>query len=55
MAKIEVEKRAEMMRKEWWKLKSTESTINDLVGLSVLHNWELARWRPVGSNSYPNP
>jgi hypothetical protein len=44
-----------MMRKEWWKLKSTDSTINDLVGLGVLHNRELARWRPAGSDSYPNP
>jgi hypothetical protein len=38
MAKTEAAKRAEVMRKEWWKLKSTESTINDLVGLGVLHN-----------------
>jgi hypothetical protein len=55
MAKIEAVKRAEMMREEWWKSKSTESTINDLIGLGVLHNRELARWRPAGSNSYPNP
>jgi hypothetical protein len=44
-----------MMRKEWWKSKSTESTINDLVGLGVLHNRELAGWQPAGSDSYPNP
>jgi hypothetical protein len=55
MAKTEVAKRAEMMRKEWWKSKSTESTINDLVGLGMLHNQELARWQPVGSDIYPNP
>jgi hypothetical protein len=55
MAKTEAAKRAEVMRKEWWKLKSTESTINDLVVLGVLHNQELAGWRPSGGDSYPNP
>jgi hypothetical protein len=44
-----------MMRKEWWKSKSTEATINDLVGLGVLHNRELTGWRPAGSDNYPNP
>jgi ppGpp synthetase/RelA/SpoT-type nucleotidyltranferase len=29
------------MRKEWWKSKSTKSSINDLVGLRVLHDKEL--------------
>jgi hypothetical protein len=38
MAKTEAQKRAEVMKKEWWKLKATESSINDLVGLGVLHN-----------------
>jgi hypothetical protein len=55
MSKTEVAKRAKMMRKEWWKSKSTESTINDLIGLGVLHNRELAGWQPTGSDSYPNP
>jgi hypothetical protein len=55
MAKTEAAKRATMVRKEWWKSKSTKSTINNLVGLGVLHNQELARWRPVGSDNYPNP
>jgi hypothetical protein len=55
MAKTKVAKRAKMMRKEWWKSKSTESTINDLVGLGVLHNRELAGWWPASSDSYPNP
>jgi hypothetical protein len=41
MAKMEVVKRAEVMRKEWWKSKSTESSINKLVGLGVLHDKEL--------------
>jgi hypothetical protein len=55
MAKMKAVKRAKVMRKEWWKSKSTESTINDLVGLGVLHNRELAGWWPAGSDSYPNP
>jgi hypothetical protein len=55
MAKTEAAKRAEVMRKERWKLKSTESTINDHVGLGVLHNRELAGWHPASSDSYPNP
>jgi hypothetical protein len=55
MAKTEATKRAEMMRKEWWKSKSTKSTINDLVELGVLHNRELAGWRPADGDSYPNP
>jgi hypothetical protein len=54
MAKTEAMKRAEMMRKEWWKSKSTESTINDLIELGVLHNRELSGWRPADCNSYPN-
>jgi hypothetical protein len=55
MAKTEAVKRAKMMRKEWRKSKSTEATINDLVGLGVLHNRELVGWRPAGGDSYPNP
>jgi hypothetical protein len=55
MARTEAAKRAEMMRKECWKSKSAESTINDLVGLGVLHNRELAGWRLAGSDSYPSP
>jgi hypothetical protein len=55
MAKTEVTKRDEMMRKEWWKLKSTESTINDLVKMGVLHNRELAGWRPTDCDNYPSP
>jgi hypothetical protein len=55
MGKTEAAKRAEVMRKEWWTSKSAELTINDLFGLGVLHNQELAGWRPPGSDSYPNP
>jgi hypothetical protein len=55
MAKIEAAKRAKVMRKEWWKSKSTGSTMNDLIDLGVLYNQELAGWRPPGNDSYPNP
>jgi hypothetical protein len=55
MAKTEAAKRAEMMRKEWWKSKSTEATINDLVGLGMLYNRELAGWRPAGSDRSKSP
>jgi hypothetical protein len=55
MAKMEAAKRAKVMRKEWWKSKSTESTINDLIGQGVLHNRELAGWRPPGSDATPIP
>jgi hypothetical protein len=55
MAKTKAAKRAKMMRKEWWKSKSTEATINDLIGLGVLHNRELAGWWLAGGDSYPNP
>jgi hypothetical protein len=41
MAKTEAMKGVEVMMKEWWKSKSTESSINDLVGLAVLHDKEL--------------
>jgi hypothetical protein len=55
MANTEAAKRAEMMRKEWWKSKFTESTINNLIDLGMLHNQEFAGWWLAGSNSYPNP
>jgi hypothetical protein len=41
MVKTEALKRANVMRKEWWKSKSTESSINELIGLGVLHDKEL--------------
>jgi hypothetical protein len=55
MAKTEAMNRAEVMRKEWWKSKSTESSINDLVGLGVLHDKELRGWRASESESFPDP
>jgi hypothetical protein len=55
MAKTEAAKRAEVMRKEWWKSKFTESTINDLVGLGVLHDKALRGWRASNLESFPDP
>jgi hypothetical protein len=55
MAKTEVLKRAKVMRKEWWKSKFTELAINELVGLGVLHDKELRRWRASDSKSFPDP
>jgi hypothetical protein len=52
---MEAMKRAEVMRKEWWKSKSTESSINELVSLGVLHDKELSGWRVSDSESFPNP
>jgi hypothetical protein len=43
------------MRKEWWKSKSTESSINELVDLGVLHDKELRGWRASDSESVPDP
>jgi hypothetical protein len=55
MAMTEVVKRAEVIRKERWKLKSTVSSINELVGLGVLHDKELGGWRASDSKSFPDP
>jgi hypothetical protein len=55
MAKTEAVKRAEVMRNEWWKSKSTESSINELVGLGVLHDKELGGRRASDSESFPDP
>jgi hypothetical protein len=54
MAKAEAQKRAEVM-KEWWKSNSTESSINDLVGLGVLHDKALRGWRASDLESFPDP
>jgi hypothetical protein len=54
MAKTEAQKRAEVM-KEWWKSKSTEWSINDLISLGVLHDKVLGGWRASDSESFPDP
>jgi hypothetical protein len=55
MAKTEAQKRAEVMKKEWWKSRAIESSINDLVGLGVLHNKALGGWRVSDLESFPGP
>jgi hypothetical protein len=55
MAKTEAQKWAEVMKKEWWKSRATESSINDLVGLGVLHNKALRGWRASDLESFPDP
>jgi hypothetical protein len=52
MSKTEAQKRVEVMKKEWWKSKSTELSINDLVGLGVLHDKALEGWRASDSESF---
>ena len=42
MAKSDAQKKAGVMAKEWWKSRSNEQTIEDLVIMGVLHNKELA-------------
>jgi len=38
MAKSDSKKRAEMMAKEWKKSRSSMRSLNDLVGMGLLHN-----------------
>ena len=45
MAKKNAQKKARVMAKEWWKSRSNEQTIEDLVIMGVLHNKELVGWR----------
>ena len=42
MAKSDAQKKAGVMAKEWWKSRSNEQTIEDLITMGVLHNKELA-------------
>ena len=42
MTKSDAQKTTGVMAKEWWKSKSNEQTIEDLVTMGVLHNKELA-------------
>ena len=43
------------MVKEWWKSKSNEQTIEDLVTMGVLHNKELTGWHAPEGEGYPDP
>ena len=55
MAKSDAQKKAGVMAKEWWKSRSNEQTIEDLVVMGVLHNKALAGWRTPEGEGYPDP
>ena len=55
MAKRDAQKKAGVMTKEWWKSRSNEQTIEDLVAMGVLHNKALVGWRAPEGESYPDP
>jgi len=42
------------MAKEWWKSRSNEQTIEDLIIMGVLHNKELVGWRTPEGEGYPD-
>ena len=43
------------MAKEWKKSRRTTRSLNDLVGIGLLHNHELGGWRAPEGESYPDP
>ena len=53
MVKRDAQKKAGVMAKEWWKSRSNEQTIEDLVAMGVLHNKALAGWRVPEGESFP--
>ena len=53
MAKSDAQKKTGVMAKEWWKSKSNEQTIEDLITMGVLHNKELVGWRAPKGEGYP--
>ena len=55
MAKKNTQKKAEVMAKEWWKSRSNDQTIEDLVTMGVLHNKALVGWRAPKGESYLDP
>jgi len=55
MAKSDLKKRAELMAKEWKKSRSSTRSLNNLVGMGLLHNQELSGWRAPEGKSNPNP
>jgi len=55
MVKSDSKKRAEMMANEWKKSRSSTRSLNDLVGMGLLHNQELCGWRAPEGESYRDP
>ncbi|XP_021309130.1 mucin-7-like [Sorghum bicolor] len=43
------------MAKEWKKSRSSARSLNDLVGMGLLHSQELGGWRAPEGESYPEP
>ena len=43
------------MVKEWKKSRSSARSLNDLVGIGLLHSQELDGWRAPEGESYPDP
>ena len=43
------------MAKEWWKSRSNEQTIEDLITMGVLHNKALTGWHTPEGEGYPDP
>ena len=50
-----IQKRAEMMAREWKKSRSTMKSLNELVKMGLLHNQELGGWRVPSGESFPDP
>ena len=55
MAKRDAQKKGGVTAKEWWKSRSNEQTIEDLIAMGVLHNKALAGWRAPKGESFPDP
>ena len=54
MVKRNAQKKGGVMAKEWWKSRSNEQTIEDLVAMGVLHK-ALAGWRAPEGESFLDP
>jgi len=55
MAKSDSKRRAELVAKEWKKSRSSTRSLNDLVGMGLLHDQELGGWRALEGESHPDP
>jgi len=55
MAKSDSKKRVVLMAKEWKKSRSSTRSLNDLVGMGLLHSQELGGWRAPEGESFPDP
>ena len=53
MVKRNAQKKGGVMAKEWWKSRSNEQTIEDLVAMGVLHNKALVGMACAGRRKLP--